>query len=216
MVKIKIKSKEPVYQEKKRGKTFEYYPEFNDPNFYEKIYTKKEFYKNEIPVQTKTAEEICKAMPFELAPQQQFLRNYISVDTPYNGVLIYHKTGVGKCLAYDTPVLMRSGEFKKVQNLQVGDYLMGDDSQGREILSLARGIDKMYKINIENGISFTVNSEHIICVRPEHPQIIKKDNDTYYVKYLDEMKIKKDRFFTLNEAESFSNRIEFNIVILLK
>ena len=193
MVKLKVKNKEDTYNEKKRGKTFEYYPEFKNPNFYEKIYTKKEFYKNEIPVQTKTAEEICKAMPFELAPQQQFLRNYISVDTPYNGVLIYHKTGVGKCLAYNTPVLMKTGNTKKVQDLKIGEYLMGDDSQGRKILSLARGIDKMYKIKLENNLSYTVNSEHIICLRPEHPNVIEKDG-SYHVKYLENMKQKKNYF----------------------
>ena len=75
---------------------FMYYPDFEDKDFYEKIYIKKEFHKNKIPKQHKTTEEICNARLFQLAPQQEFLKNYISIDTPYNGILIYHGTGVGK------------------------------------------------------------------------------------------------------------------------
>jgi len=80
----------------KMGKQFMYYPDFEDKDFYEKIYIKKEFYKNKIPKQQKTTEEICNARLFQLAPHQEFLKNYISIDTPYNGILVYHGTGVGK------------------------------------------------------------------------------------------------------------------------
>jgi len=147
------------------GKNFLYYPDFDDKDFYEKIYIKKEFYKNKIPKQQKTTEEICNARLFQLAPQQEFLRNYISIDTPYNGILIYHGTGIGKCLAYNTPVIMFNGDHKKVQELELGDFLMGDDNSPRKILSLARGRDQMYKIIPDKGAIYTVNSEHILCLK---------------------------------------------------
>ena len=150
---------------KKTGKNFLYYPDFEDKDFYEKIYIKKEFYKNKIPKQQRTTEEICNARLFQLAPQQEFLRNYISIDTPYNGILIYHGTGIGKCLAYDTPVIMFDGEKRKVQDIKLGELLMGDDNSPRKILSLARGRDNMYKIIPEKGEVYTVNSEHILCLK---------------------------------------------------
>lgn len=150
---------------KKTGKNFLYYPDFEDKDFYEKIYIKKEFYKNKIPKQQRTTEEICNARLFQLAPQQEFLRNYISIDTPYNGILIYHGTGIGKCLAYDTPVIMFNGEKRKVQDIKLGELLMGDDNSPRKILSLARGRDNMYKIIPEKGEVYTVNSEHILCLK---------------------------------------------------
>ena len=149
----------------KTGKNFLYYPDFDDKDFYEKIYIKKEFYKNKIPKQQRTTDEICNARLFQLAPQQEFLRNYISIDTPYNGILIYHGTGIGKCLAYDTPVIMFDGEHKMVQDLELGEFLMGDDNSPRKILSLARGRDNMYKIIPEKGAVYTVNSEHILCLK---------------------------------------------------
>ena len=149
----------------KTGKNFLYYPDFDDKDFYEKIYIKKEFYKNKIPKQQRLTEEICNARLFQLAPQQEFLRNYISIDTPYNGILIYHGTGIGKCLAYDTPIIMYNGEHRKVQDVKLGELLMGDDNSPREILSLARGRDNMYKIIPDKGAIYTVNSEHILCLR---------------------------------------------------
>jgi len=149
----------------KTGKNFLYYPDFDDKDFYEKIYIKKEFYKNKIPKQQRTTEEICNARLFQLAPQQEFLRNYISIDTPYNGILIYHGTGIGKCLAYNTPVIMYNGKHKMVQDLELGDFLMGDDNIQRKILSLVRGRDSMYKIIPEKGAVYTVNSEHILCLK---------------------------------------------------
>ncbi len=83
-VKIKLKDK------------FEYYPEFNDPTFVEKIYKKREFHDHVMSKETRTSKEICSQKTFELMAQQEFLRNYISSTTPYNGILIFHGTGVGK------------------------------------------------------------------------------------------------------------------------
>lgn len=88
--------KEEEEERHKSGKQFVYYPDFDNPKFYEIITFKKEFYKNKILKNEKTTKEICDARLFSLAPQQEFLKNYISIETPYNGILIYHGTGVGK------------------------------------------------------------------------------------------------------------------------
>ena len=42
---------------------------------------------------------------------------------------------------------------------------MGDDSRPRTVLSLARGRDKMYDIIPIKGEKYTVNQEHILCLR---------------------------------------------------
>jgi len=93
---IPRKKVENVENTLKTGKKFMYYPDFDDKDFYEKIYIKKEFYKNRFVKSDKTTAQICNARIYNLAPQQEFLKNYISIDTPYNGILIYHGTGVGK------------------------------------------------------------------------------------------------------------------------
>lgn len=79
---------------------FQYYPNYDDPKFYEKLIKKKEYYINRIPKDRKTEEELCdKSKKFQLLPQQAFLKNYINTETPYSNILIFHGTGVGKTMS---------------------------------------------------------------------------------------------------------------------
>ena len=87
---------------------FKYYPDISDPDFYKKIYQKKEFYiHKQKDLSTSTLEELCPVFEVkqELLNQQALLKNFISPDTPYKNLLIFHGTGVGKtclkCLYYN-------------------------------------------------------------------------------------------------------------------
>lgn len=73
---------------------------------------------------------------------------------------------VGKCLAKGTPVMLAGGAVVPVENIRVGDLLMGDDSTPREVLSLARGREKMYRVvpRCNYGKSYTVNESHILSL----------------------------------------------------
>lgn len=71
---------------------------------------------------------------------------------------------VGKCLAKDTLVRMFDGTLKKVQDIQVGDKLRGTDLIPRKVLTLGKGIEKMYKIHQKCGNSYTVNESHILSL----------------------------------------------------
>jgi len=73
--------------------------------------------------------------------------------------------GFGKCLKKDTPILMFDGTIKMVQDIQVGEHLMGDDSTSREVLSLATGRETMYKISNKIGDEYTVNESHILSLK---------------------------------------------------
>jgi hypothetical protein len=98
-------------------------------------------------------------------PAQIMIRNYISKPTVYDNVLLYHEVGVGKCHKKDTPILMYNGTVKKVQDIKVGEHLMGDDSKPRKVLSLARGSDMMYDVLPIKGEKYTVNEDHILCLK---------------------------------------------------
>ena len=53
------------------------------------------------------AEKLCNA-EFELSPHQQFVRNFLSFQTPYNSLLLYHGLGSGKtCSAIGVAEEMR-------------------------------------------------------------------------------------------------------------
>ena len=144
------------------------YPNLNDPNFNIKIAEKKEFndtkYDGEI-YDIKTQSDILSKAEFELAPHQAFVRNFLSFQTPYNSLLLYHGLGSGKCHAKGSPIMMSTGEIKLVEDILVGDLLMGDDSAPRQVLSLAQGRDKMYDIIPIKGEKYRVNQEHILCLK---------------------------------------------------
>jgi superfamily II DNA or RNA helicase len=73
--------------------------------------------------------------------------------------------GFGKCMGIDTPVLMFDGTIKMVQDVKIGDKLMGDDSTPRNVLSLARGREQMYKVVPNKGDSYVVNESHILSLK---------------------------------------------------
>lgn len=75
------------------------------------------------------------------------------------------RQGSGKCLAKGTKVLMADGSVKKVENIVVGDKLMGIDGTDRNVLSLGRGRENMYKITQNKGIEYIVNESHILSLR---------------------------------------------------
>ena len=81
------------------------------------------------------------------------------------GGLLELPCGFGKCLAIDTPIMMSDGTFKKVQDVEVGDKLMGDDSTPRNVLSLARGKEQMYKVSSKKGDEYIVNESHILSLK---------------------------------------------------
>ena len=90
------------------------YPSLDDPMFNIKISERKEFYdtRYEKPAGSEEIEEVsdklCNA-DFELAPHQMFVRNFLSFQTPYNGLLLYHGLGSGKtCTAISVAEEMRN------------------------------------------------------------------------------------------------------------
>lgn len=86
------------------------YPHVNDPNFQKKITLNKEFffpYDGKIKDIKKEADEVC-FKPFTLSNHQKLIKNFMSHNTPYNGLLLYHGLGSGKtCSAIGVTENMR-------------------------------------------------------------------------------------------------------------
>ena len=87
------------------------YPTLDDPNFNIKIASRKEFndtkYDGEIHDIREYAKKFCDA-DFEIMPHQLFIKNFLSFQTPYNSLLLYHGLGTGKtCSAIGVAEEMR-------------------------------------------------------------------------------------------------------------
>lgn len=75
---------------------------------------------------------------------------------------------IGKpgCFAPGTKVLMYNGTIKNVENIKIGDVIMGDDNTPRNVLELYNDIEEMFDIVPIKGEIYTVNKKHdlvLVC-----------------------------------------------------
>ena len=67
---------------------FNYYPDNYETNFQSKLLGKEELRRHIIPNETGNIKDKCNNNFFELAPHQLFLKNLLSPNTQYKGILI--------------------------------------------------------------------------------------------------------------------------------
>ena len=74
------------------------YPEITDEKFLMKLLRKREFRETKQPKITDESLEqnVCDVEEFEYTSAQKFVSQFMSPNTPYNGMLLYHGVGVGK------------------------------------------------------------------------------------------------------------------------
>jgi hypothetical protein len=102
-----------------------------------------------------------------------------------------------------TPIMLFNGSIELVENINVGDLLMGDDSTPRRVLSLAKGRDKMYDIIPSKGDKYTVNQEHILCLcNLNLPKLAHKKNKGFTVQWIENNEIIKKNFYVKNDNEN--------------
>jgi DNA gyrase/topoisomerase IV subunit B len=76
------------------------------------------------------------------------------------------RNGIGStCQVKGSMVPLWNGKQKKVEDIVIGDILIGDDGNKRKVLSLTQGEDEMYKVSHPNGYSYFVSSNHILSLR---------------------------------------------------
>lgn len=184
-----------------------------DDNFNLSIFKKKEFNENILE-------------PYEDSPKkgelymaQKTISRFFSSRTPYDSLLLLWEMGTGKCHKIDTPIIMSNGQIKMVQDIQVGETLMGDDSTPRIVTSLARGEDEMYQIiPLDGGDTYVVNQEHILCLKvPTYPSIYYDDSG-YVIEWIQDNKFMSKKYILtydtiLDKLEKERCAIEFKLKI---
>jgi replicative DNA helicase len=84
---------------------------------------------------------------------------------PADFILIAGESGFGKCHAKGQLILKYDGTLVKVEDIKVGDLLMGLNSESRKVLSVNTGYDYMYDVVPVKGETWRVNLDHILtCV----------------------------------------------------
>ena len=106
------------------------------------------------------------------------------------GVLVV-PCGYGKCLKKGTSIIMYDGTFKNVEDIIIGDQIMGDDSTPRTILSLARGTEEMFDIISNTKEKYTVNRSHILSLKFVSLSTEKINDDIIDISVDDYLKLPK-------------------------
>jgi replicative DNA helicase len=112
---------------------------------------------------------------------------------PTELIILAARPGMGKCLGKGTKVVMFDGTLRNVEDVQVGDLLMGDDSTPRRVLSLARGMENMYWVHQNKGISYRVNESHILSLKRSRNEGPHQKGDVLNIEVRDYLK-QSDKF----------------------
>jgi hypothetical protein len=73
--------------------------------------------------------------------------------------------GASGCHAPGTKVITYNGSLKKVENVELGDKLLGPGGGSRTVMRLFNGTDKMYKIIPCTREPFVVNGDHVLSLK---------------------------------------------------
>lgn len=95
--------------------------------------------------------------------QKKFMDDLEHAVIKKKNVLAVAMTG---CHAKNTKIVMYDGSLKNVEDIKIGDMLMGPDSTPRRVIRLHRGRDTMVCITPKTGgNSFIVNKNHILSLK---------------------------------------------------
>ncbi len=119
-------------------------------------------------------------------------------------------TGSG-CHSIDTNIMMFNGKYKKVQDIEIGEYLMGDDNTKRVVKELFRGKDEMYEIiPYEGGKPFIVNQNHILSLKIDtiiYPNVLLDISVIDYIK-----SIKNSNDYYLYKQDGFRSKFSIKYI----
>ena len=139
--------------------------------------------------------------PYQVEAAQKYLD--AARDPKKMGGIVNVYCGWGKCLGVDTPILMYDGSIKMVQDVVVSDVIMGDDSTPRNVLSICRGREPLYKVHQGNGSDYVVNKSHILSV-------VHVDNGMVYdMPLTDFLTIRKTDVYTASKLMGYKVPIRF-------
>ena len=72
--------------------------------------------------------------------------------------------GIG-CHPAGTKILMSDGHIKNVEDIKIGDHVIGPDGIRKKVLKLYSGEENLYKVIPIKGEPFGVNESHILALR---------------------------------------------------
>lgn len=172
------------------------YPDVTDPAFNAKLYNKKEF--NQYIVQQKdvVAEKVSQSsIGFVKTNMQKLIGNYMSANTPYNGVLLWHGVGVGKTCA-----ALTAAENYRQTGLNSKIIILAPKALAQEWK------DKMFDPNVEYDYENSTPVNRVMsCTSPQFK------NEMGLVDNMSQKQVKKrverviKKYYTITGYRKFAN-----------
>lgn len=96
--------------------------------------------------------------------QNNIINAYLNEANKSGCGLLEIPCGRGKCLGYNTPVLMADHSIRAVQDIKDGEKVMGDDYTERVVFGVTSGTSTLFNIEQDSGMSYVVNEHHILTL----------------------------------------------------
>lgn len=124
-------------------------------------------------------------------------------------ICIAGNVDAGKCFAKGTRILKYDGSVVNVEDIQIGDLLVGPDSCSRTVTEFHSGISELYKITTSDGFSYIVNGSHLLCLKNSNKQIVNISvNDYNKLSYEEQQQLKW--FRTTVNLDHFHDNLELD------
>jgi len=127
---------------------------------------------------------------------------------PKQLIVLGGRPGDGKCLGRGTKVLMYNGAIKKVEDVIVGDKLMGPDSLPRTVLSTTAGRDQMYWIRQTHAMDYKVNGAHILSLKRSKNEKLRHNGEVKEISVNEILTMKGSSFF--GRWKGYKTAVEFD------
>lgn len=180
-------------------------PQNNIFNYKEFVINKKNQNESEKQIDSKIDEILNDNDILQLTSYQDFISKFINPNTQFNRMLLMWNTGSGKCFKKNTPIMLSSGNIKYIQNIKIGDTIMGTNGTIQTVLNLSRGKDIIYKISSKYSDDYYVNSTHILSFKSKYN--IKVNVKKRSIIYLD------SEFLIIREVKNILNSIDIYDVV---
>ena len=153
-------------------------------------------------------------LQYKLKPvQRQVLEDLFTIGA--DGMPVYnHAVFISgmRCLGLGTEVLMYDGTLKKIEDMVVGDAVMGPDSQPRTVLDTTKGKDMLYKVKQKRGIDYVVNSQHKLSLQYFHSYKKKRIiRNIPIMEFLSKSKIMKKLYSGWKPRIQFTFKTEYKL-----
>lgn len=193
---------------------FQPYPSYQDDDFNQVVLNKKEFNRYESKIDNvkdfdKESKKRCSTRSFTLSPNQQFIKNFLSPQTPYNSLLLFHSVGVGKtCTAISIAEQYHDLYQKKVLVILSSALI---DNFKKQIFDITKYDIKTHQANLCTGTTYPEEVIDRSRLKPEEltKRINRLINDKYQFMGYKELALLMDKIRAkIEQFEKNEEKIE--------